>query len=98
MKTGANAVPHLLLMGRGLGGEAAGESPTHELVSPSASDGEGAGGEAAIAPPASGSDSPSPLVERGLGGEVVDCFRAGTQVKTQIGWRSIETISIGDMV
>src|SRR5438309_1865608 len=57
----------------------------------------GPGGEAASGPPALPSCSPSPLVERGRGGEV-DCFRLGTLIKTQHGWRAIETIRAGDLI
>src|SRR5439155_17444641 len=48
------------------------------------------------------SSSPCAVAERGVGGEVLgcpsDCFRAGTRVKTEKGWRSIETLRAGDFV
>ena len=98
MKTGARAGLPLHPRERASGGEAAAATPTCGSVSPSPSDGEGAGGEAASGPPTIGYCSPSPQLERGLGGVVIDCFRVGTQGKTQNGWHPIETIRQGDLV
>jgi len=83
---------------RGHGGEASDATHAIRPVSPSPSIREGAGGEVGRGHLTVRFGSPSPLVERGHGGEGIDCFRAGTQVKTQNGWHPIETIRAGDLV
>src|SRR5947209_2149670 len=102
MKPRTSASPPLHPTERGLGGEEGGPLPAFRSGFPSPPDGEGVGGEATDTTHRVGFISPSPLAERGAGGEVLGCpsdsFRAGTRVKTEKGWRSIETLRAGDFV